>query len=230
MNYVVVPKYHELGVNKIWNYVRELPELMQYFPDYDGKSLPELQYILDILYTLKPDIVADLIKEARRYRGLEKMITMIRWSEFWLLDDISTLLNVKGRILITFSYWSIDSRGRTPYLLKKIAKPRKKKKKLSIICQITQALFICKVRGKMKWWWELVNKFNCKVKLVSCKSNIFVLTNLSSLQKLILYSRFCSTATLRVICFNFILFLWIILQILSFRITFHLLSLHILFL
>ena len=129
MNYVVVPKYPELGVNKIWNYVRELPELMQYFPDYDGKSLPERQYMWDILYTLKPDIVADLIKEARRNRGLEKnddhdqMIEIA--PDFW--DEISTLVNVKGRILITLSYWSIDSRGRAPYLLKKIAKPRKKR-------------------------------------------------------------------------------------------------------
>ena len=129
MNNVVVPKYPELGVNKIWNYVRELPELMQYFPDYDGKSLPERQYMWDILYTLKPDIVADLIKEARRNRGLEKnddhdqMIEIA--PDFW--DEISTLVNVKGRILITLSYWSIDSRGRAPYLLKKITKPRKKR-------------------------------------------------------------------------------------------------------
>ena len=88
----MVPNYPELGVNKIWNYVRELPELMQFFPDYDGKSLPELQYMWDILYTLKPDIVADLIKEARRNRGLEKnddhdqMIEIA--PDFW--DEIST--------------------------------------------------------------------------------------------------------------------------------------------
>ena len=102
---------------------------MQYFPDYDGKSLPERQYMWDILYTLKPDIVADLIKKARRNRGLEKnddhdqMIEIA--PDFW--DEISTLVNVKGRILITLSYWSIDSRGRAPYLLKKITKPRKKR-------------------------------------------------------------------------------------------------------
>ena len=36
-------------------------------------------------------------------------------------------MNVKGRILITFSDWSIDSRGKTPYLLKKITKSRKKR-------------------------------------------------------------------------------------------------------
>ena len=76
--------------------------------------------ICDILYTLKPDIAVDLIKEARWDKGLEKnndhdeMIEII--PDFW--DEILTLVNVKGRILITLSYWSIVSRGRTPYLFK----------------------------------------------------------------------------------------------------------------
>ena len=125
----MVPKYPELGVNKIWNYVRELLELMQYFPHYNGKSFPERQYMWDILYTLKSHIVADFIKDARRNRGLEKnddhdQIIKIA-SHFW--DEISTLVMVNGRILLTLSYWSIDSRGRIPYLLKKITKPRKKR-------------------------------------------------------------------------------------------------------
>ena len=72
---------------------------MQFFSsDYDRKSLTERQYMWDILNTLKFDIVADLIKEARRNRGLEKndhhdhMIEIA--SDFW--DKISTSVNLKG--------------------------------------------------------------------------------------------------------------------------------------
>ena len=45
---------------------------MKYFPDYDGKILTERQYMWDMLFTINPDTVVEIIKNARRKRKLNK--------------------------------------------------------------------------------------------------------------------------------------------------------------
>ena len=37
--------------------------LMKYFPEYKGKMLPNKQYLLNILNTLEPGLIAKTIKE-----------------------------------------------------------------------------------------------------------------------------------------------------------------------
>ena len=49
---------------------KETPEINIYFPDYNKNEYPEKQYMHDILYTLKPEVIADMIQNARKKRRI----------------------------------------------------------------------------------------------------------------------------------------------------------------
>ena len=82
INYINIPKYPELVVSKIWNYAKQIPEISIYFPDYNKNELPERQYMFDILYTLKPEVIADMIQNARKKEELFRMMTKDKWLRF----------------------------------------------------------------------------------------------------------------------------------------------------
>ena len=50
-----VPKYSELSVAKIWGYVQECPDLLDYFPDLDPGKLLESKFLFKVMGTLRPD-------------------------------------------------------------------------------------------------------------------------------------------------------------------------------
>ena len=54
----------------IWRMVKNIPEYNLYFPDYLKGELHERQYMLDILYSINSNAILELVKEARRKRGL----------------------------------------------------------------------------------------------------------------------------------------------------------------
>ena len=64
-----VPRYKELGVKPVWTFVKDVPELLQYFPDVQKDELPNRSFMWMILSTLKPDECKQLINEARVARS-----------------------------------------------------------------------------------------------------------------------------------------------------------------
>ena len=40
-----VPRYNELSTKAVWNFVKEVPDLMNYFPDINDKDLPDRAYM-----------------------------------------------------------------------------------------------------------------------------------------------------------------------------------------
>ena len=48
-----VPRYKELGVKPIWSFVKEIPELLKYFPDLEDDELPDRSFLWGILLTKK---------------------------------------------------------------------------------------------------------------------------------------------------------------------------------
>jgi hypothetical protein len=52
---VPMPRYKELGVRPVWSFVKELPDLMEYFPDVGENGVPERSFLWGILGTLRPD-------------------------------------------------------------------------------------------------------------------------------------------------------------------------------
>ena len=65
-----VPKYQEISVEKLWNMVKEWPDLLDYFPDYEADQLPERNFIVGVLSTKRTTEMKELIKEARAHRSL----------------------------------------------------------------------------------------------------------------------------------------------------------------
>ena len=65
-----VPKYEELSVEKLWAFVQEWPELVEYFPDLDQGKLPERFFIMGALWTLRGEEMKELIKNERENRSV----------------------------------------------------------------------------------------------------------------------------------------------------------------
>ena len=65
-----VPRFEELSVKVFWKIVYSNPKLKEYFPDYGNLVLPERKYLLDLIFTIEPDIIIDMINEAHRIRKI----------------------------------------------------------------------------------------------------------------------------------------------------------------
>ena len=48
-----VPKYAELSAEKLWAFIQEWDGLLEYFPDIDSNKLPERDFMLGVLSTLR---------------------------------------------------------------------------------------------------------------------------------------------------------------------------------
>ena len=70
MNFIAVPKYSEISVEKLWSFVHECENLKEYFPDLEVGKLPEIDFLMGILSSLRFDEMKELIKEARDNRAL----------------------------------------------------------------------------------------------------------------------------------------------------------------
>ena len=67
---MIIPRYKELSVKSMWEYVKEIEEIHQYFPDYTLKQLLERDYLFAILSTLRADSLDSLVSEALKKRSL----------------------------------------------------------------------------------------------------------------------------------------------------------------
>ena len=66
--YIIVPKYSELSISKIWPFVKEIEDLNAYFPDLEEVEYPEREYLWTIVSTLCSENTKELIKTARNKR------------------------------------------------------------------------------------------------------------------------------------------------------------------
>ena len=68
---MIVPRYQELSVDKVWHLVREVEDLAQYFPDYKENQLPDWRFMFAILATFRFDQLDSMIKNANKNRSLD---------------------------------------------------------------------------------------------------------------------------------------------------------------
>ena len=69
-----VPRYEELSVDKIWGLVKNVPELMLYFPNYKVNQLPDRKHMFSILATYRYEQLNSMIEIARKNRSLERPV------------------------------------------------------------------------------------------------------------------------------------------------------------
>ena len=52
---IPIPRYKELRVRPVWAFVKEIPELLQYFPDYEENELSDRAYLWGVLEAPRED-------------------------------------------------------------------------------------------------------------------------------------------------------------------------------
>ena len=50
---IPIPRYKELAVKKVWSYAKELPELLEYFPDIEEDELLDRSFMWGVVGTLR---------------------------------------------------------------------------------------------------------------------------------------------------------------------------------
>ena len=69
---IKVPPLEDLSVEKVYAQVKADPELRMYFPDYGPKTLPDRQYLFDVVATLRhEDLKAQVLAGMRKKKRSE---------------------------------------------------------------------------------------------------------------------------------------------------------------
>ena len=70
---LAIPKYRELGINPIWDYVKEVPDLVKYFPSLNQNKLPERAFLWRVLGTLRREAWQQLLDNTKKVRGKDSL-------------------------------------------------------------------------------------------------------------------------------------------------------------
>ena len=60
--------FGELSVNKLWNHFKTNETVLKYLPEYSGKQYPEHEFFFNILSTIYPKEVENMIEAAYKLR------------------------------------------------------------------------------------------------------------------------------------------------------------------
>ena len=127
-----IPRYKELSTKRVWSFVKEISELLKYFPELSDDELPDRSYMWTVLSTLKMEEWKKLVEEARKARGQnleESKESLIEVHPEILEKLLQAPLLPKGiDKSTTVSNFIIIGRGRVGYLLKK-SRPAKSERK-----------------------------------------------------------------------------------------------------
>ena len=63
-----MPRYKEFSCKIIWSFVKEVPELLKYFPDLEKDEVPDRTFLWTVLSTLRPIGWKSILEEARKIR------------------------------------------------------------------------------------------------------------------------------------------------------------------
>ena len=94
VQHMVVPKYEELSVKNLYKDALQDPEISPYLPssEQSAKKLPERDFFFNIIGTIKPDYLKQIINESNKnrnvieYQKIEKDYIMI--DDPWL-DELT---------------------------------------------------------------------------------------------------------------------------------------------
>ena len=69
---LIVPRYEEHTVAKIWDMVKDSDEITIYFPDFKPRQLPERDYLISVISTINPEATKTIVAEAREKRFISQ--------------------------------------------------------------------------------------------------------------------------------------------------------------
>ena len=67
---MIVPHYKELSISKIWNIIKEVDEIMIYFPNYKPNEKPVRSYLIAVISTINPEATKEIVANARELRSI----------------------------------------------------------------------------------------------------------------------------------------------------------------
>ena len=123
---MIISRYNEMKVNNFLPLVKEINELVMYFPDYEQKQIPDRKLMYSIIGTLRYDELKSMIVGARKNRALkeEKSTDDFVYIQNELYKEIYDVMVHKSKLNIYRT--SIASNGKTAFLVKKSSKLTKK--------------------------------------------------------------------------------------------------------
>ena len=120
--HINVPKYPELNVHTFYEYVKKKPELSIYFPDYKKSQKPERQFLFNIIGNADPNFLNAKIDEAHKKRMSGEVAEDSEKIEI-RADILEELMKTNYESSkFHWHIYSIESKGRAIYLLKKSSK------------------------------------------------------------------------------------------------------------
>ena len=97
--FTIAPKYPELGVEKLWPHIKEIEELIQYFPDFNENEFHERQFMWTIISTFRPEATKKIIDDATKNRSIkseENKEDLIEVDNE-IFQEIKTVFSQKGK-------------------------------------------------------------------------------------------------------------------------------------
>ena len=140
VNYISVPHWDELAVNKLWPQLKSDAAFNIYFQDeYPDAKGPCREYFFNILNTIYPDYLEKIMSHASKERfsaeGTEQQRHVIKASDEWFeaLKNLPFKSSKYCQYKSTLSLSFIESNGKTLHLLKNSSKKIEKNKKRKVI-------------------------------------------------------------------------------------------------
>ena len=96
---VIVPKFKEFSVENIWPMVKDVPDLIKFFPDFKDKQKCDRRYMFQVLASTRYDEISNMIKNARKNRSLlennDEAETILIHKD--LLEEINSVMTQKSK-------------------------------------------------------------------------------------------------------------------------------------
>ena len=68
---VNIPRFEELSIKRIMPLIKDDPDVVKYYPDafFEEGVVADRRYFFDVLATIRPDYVKDMVEHAFTQRG-----------------------------------------------------------------------------------------------------------------------------------------------------------------
>ena len=67
---MIVPHYKEFSISKIWNTIKEVNEIIIYFPNYKPNEKPVRSYLIVVISTINNEATKEIVAYARELRSI----------------------------------------------------------------------------------------------------------------------------------------------------------------
>ena len=103
-----IPRYQELRASAIWELVKEVLDLVEYFPELSEGELPDRSFLWGVLGTLRNEAWQELFQNSRKSRssGVEEVNNEMIETHPTMIDKLMKIPNI-SKDSLKFEDWII---------------------------------------------------------------------------------------------------------------------------